>query len=99
MQSHRCGGTLKPTKITIRKTVGNLYMVFTVDGLRCTQCSEELVSRNTARALEQVVSEFKDRRFGPMTTAETPQIVLRSDKTTTGGVVHLTMNSAATPTV
>jgi len=50
MEKHNCGGFLEPAKITVEKN----GISVTVDGLRCTKCSEEVIERNIALALEQL---------------------------------------------
>ena len=99
MERHNCGGTLEPAKITVEMDVGSLRFIVIVDGLRCTQCSEEVISRDVALALEQVMFENEDEIAGRLFTVETPQIVSLPVETTTEEGARLGMNHALVPAV
>jgi len=94
MEKHNCGGTLQPARVRIVRQIGKLRYVFEVDGLRCTRCSEEVITRDVAVALERSVAEARDESVGLIITAETPQILLPPTGLTTEGVTGRTMNYA-----
>lgn len=59
MTNHRCGGEFKPAMIKIRKRVGAYYQNFTVEGLKCEQCGDEVISRETALEIEKTAEQLK----------------------------------------
>lgn len=59
MTNHRCGGELRPAMIKIRKRVGVYYQNFTVEGLKCEQCGDEIISRETALEIEKTSEQLK----------------------------------------
>ena len=50
---HTDGGVFEPTMVTIRRQVGSLIFFFRVEGLRCSGCDEEIITRDMAAHLEQ----------------------------------------------
>lgn len=71
---HTCGGELHPHKVKIRKRIGMYYQTFTVDGLKCGSCGEEIIDRDTAREIDRSIARlrglWKDWRV-PADTKET----------------------------
>jgi len=57
---HRCGGELKPAKVKIKKKVGDYFQTFTVDGHKCDYCGEEVISRDTALAIDETVEQLRE---------------------------------------
>jgi len=60
MNRHRCGGSLQPQKVKIKKRTGFYYQTFTVDGFKCDYCGEELISRDVAFNIDKTVKQLKD---------------------------------------
>ena len=56
---HTCGGELKPAKVKIRKKNGYYFHVFTVDGFKCEDCGEEVISRDTALAVDESINQLR----------------------------------------
>lgn len=56
---HTDGGTLESAVIVVELEINNLLYLFSVNGLRCTQCEEEVISRDTALWLEQAEEQIK----------------------------------------
>lgn len=52
-RKHRCGGTLRPGRVSFQDQRDGMLMTYNVPGLVCERCGEELVDRQTALALEQ----------------------------------------------
>lgn len=82
MTTHNCGGELKPARVRVKRSVGNFNLLFVVDGFRCSQCSEEIISRDAALAVEEASSRFKDELGGTVIVSSTPQIVWRAESKT-----------------
>lgn len=57
---HRCGGELQPAKVKINKKIGYYTQAFTVDGHRCDYCGEEVISRDTALAIDEAVEQLRE---------------------------------------
>lgn len=53
MERHNCGGVLVSALVSFRTQRGGLLFLPIVPGFRCMQCAEELISRDTAAALEK----------------------------------------------
>ena len=62
MERHNCGGVLARSAVVVNKRFGNLVFQVVVHGKRCRACGEELVSRDTAKALEEVPSLIGSQR-------------------------------------
>lgn len=60
MKQHRCGGTLQPYKLRIRKKTGYYYQNFTVDGFKCDCCGEEIISREIAFEIDKTLKQLKE---------------------------------------
>ena len=58
--NHRCGGELQSAKVKIKKKVGYYFQSFTVDGYKCDYCGEEVISRDTALAIDKAVEHLRD---------------------------------------
>lgn len=56
---HRCGGELQPQKIKVKKKIGFYYQTFTVDGHKCDYCGDEIISRDTAFAIDEAVKQLR----------------------------------------
>ena len=82
MTTHNCGGELKPARVRVKRSVGNFNLLFVVDGFRCSQCSEEIISRDAALAVEEASSTFKDELGGTVIVSSIPQIVWRDESGT-----------------
>lgn len=59
MTNHRCGGELKPAKIKIKKRVGVYFQNFTVEGLKCNHCGDEVISRETALEIDKTIEQLR----------------------------------------
>ena len=82
MTAHNCGGELRPAKVRVKRSVGNFTLLLDVSGFRCSQCSEEIISRDVARSVEEASSTFKDELGGTVIISDTPQIVWRGESGT-----------------
>lgn len=80
---HGCGGELRPIGITSTRNVdGFVFITYGVPGRRCSQCGTEVLSRETALALETkevasyryLVHEAHDPERGVSYTANTPTV-------------------------
>lgn len=80
---HVDGGTFEPATITIKREIGNLLYLFPVQGLRCSQCDYEVISRDTAILLEHAeeslpIEVTEDPQRGLLTTLTMPNILGKS---------------------
>lgn len=57
MERHNCGGELRPDIVLVGRLSGNLRFLIPVQGLRCVQCGEEVISRDTAMSVERWMRE------------------------------------------
>ncbi|GEM_PF-4875985 len=74
MERHNCGGNLYPKRMIARREVHSLAYRFTIPGLECDLCHEELVSRDVARTVEQRVAYLE--QVENTTTQESLSITL-----------------------
>lgn len=52
-EAHNCGGIFELAIVTVRRQVDSLLFIFQVEGLRCSECDEGIITRDTAVSLEQ----------------------------------------------
>ncbi|MBI1847113.1 MAG: YgiT-type zinc finger protein [Candidatus Rokubacteria bacterium] len=53
-QEHRCGGTLRPGRATIRVELDNGFeAIYNVPGFICDKCHDELINHDTAMAIQK----------------------------------------------
>jgi hypothetical protein len=57
---HRCGGTLTRQSVKINKKVGFFFQSFTVDGLKCDRCGDEIISRDSALEIDRAIARLRD---------------------------------------
>lgn len=62
MERHNCGGTLRPTQVTLTRDIGGLQYTYSVPGKKCSVCSEEVISHDTAYELETLLGRWESRR-------------------------------------
>ncbi len=62
MEKHNCGGNLKRQRISVTRVIDGIRFTYSVVGKKCTRCSEEVISRDTARALEDHKTIFEEVR-------------------------------------
>lgn len=79
-ERHTCGGVFEPTVVTIQRQVGELLFIFHVEGLRCSGCGEEFITRDTAVWLDQAEKQALARKsvepaWGDIWTLNMPSIV------------------------
>ena len=75
MEAHRCGGNLVPTELKVYKRIGSQLQGFRVEGFKCDNCGEEVITRDVAAGIDAAVAKIKqqwrDWRV-PAETRETP---------------------------
>ncbi|MEW5827449.1 MAG: hypothetical protein AB1846_01060 [Chloroflexota bacterium] len=57
---HRCGGELVAQKVKIKKKIDFAYQTFTVDGFKCDNCGEEIITRDMALEIDRTIEYLKD---------------------------------------
>lgn len=56
-EEHGCGGLLKPARVHVERR----GILWTVPGLRCDECGEELMEPETLRSIERAEQEERAR--------------------------------------
>lgn len=85
MERHNCGGTLRRTQVALTRSIGGLLYTFTVPGKKCSICSEEVISHDTADKLDRLLGRWESsghRRGRLYTTLNAPTIYLPGTGTT-----------------
>jgi hypothetical protein len=75
-ERHGCGGQLVPTTLTFTRKLGILYFAFPIEGMRCNTCQEELISRNTAVKIEDILKSEVETPQGLVWSQIVPTVIV-----------------------
>ena len=58
---HRCGGELQPQLVKIKKKIGYYPQSFTVEGYKCDNCGDEVISRDIALEIDRAIDRANEQ--------------------------------------